>query len=206
MPIRTNRGRGAVYRKLWAWPLRSPRHLMIAAFVLAVLAIAIGFIVPKASDPLSGGAPTTPVVTLSNGMVVTVTPGAAGTTAAGASSTTTSAVPRVTVPPPSTAPPAPEALAVAEAWARAWVNHPAGMTSEEWTAQLAPLTTEEYLPQLRTVDPANIPSTTVTGKAEAITSSARAVDVKIATDGAELRLTVIATDSGWRVSAFNRAD
>jgi hypothetical protein len=41
MPIRTNRGRAAVYRKLWAWPLRSPRHLAMAAFALAVLAIAL---------------------------------------------------------------------------------------------------------------------------------------------------------------------
>ena len=80
------------------------------------------------------------------------------------------------------------------------------MTNDQWVAQLAPLTTEEFLPQLRTVDPKNIPSTKVTGTAEPITSSARAVDVKITTDGAELRLTVIATNAGWRVSAFTRAD
>jgi len=206
MPIRTNRGRAAVYRKLWAWPLRSPRHLMVVVFCLAVLAIAVGFVVPQAANPLAGNVPRVPAVTLSNGVVVSRTTAAPGAGAQAAAPTSTSLVPRVTLPPPSPAAPAPEALAVAEAWARAWVNHPAGMTSEEWTAQLVPLTTEEFLPQLRTVDPANIPSTVVTGKAEVITSSASAVDVKIATDGAELRLTVIATDAGWRVSAYNRAD
>jgi hypothetical protein len=204
MPIRTNRGRAAVYRKLWAWPLRSPRHLMVVAFALAVLAIALGFIVPKAADPSSGGAPASPSVTLSNGVLVTTAPGAAATGAAAPS--TTSPVPRVTLPPPSPAAPAPEALAVAEAWARAWVNHPAGMTSEEWAAQLAPMTTDELLPQLRTVDPANIPATAVTGKAVPVSSSASAVDAKIATNGPQLRLTVIATEKGWRVSAYDRAD
>jgi hypothetical protein len=204
MPIRTNRGRAAVYRKLWAWPLRSPRHFVVAVFGLAVLAIAIGFIVPEAANPLANT--KTPTATLSNGLLVPQTSSAPGNSSSAAAGSSTSRVPRVTLPSPSTAPPAPESLAVAEAWARAWVHHPAGMTSEEWAAQLVPLTTEELLPQLSTVDPANIPSTTVTGKAEVITSSARAVDVKIATDGAELRLTVIATDTGWRVSAFNRAD
>lgn len=202
MPIRTNRGRAAVYRKLWAWPLRSPRHLMIAVFALSMLAITIGFFAPKAAGPLARTPARPPAVTLSNGAVVplTTTPSGLGT------ATSTSRVPRVTLTPPAPAAPAPEALAVAEAWARAWVNHPSGMTNEQWTAQLAPLTTEEFLPQLRSVDPANIPSTTVTGKAEPLTASARAVDVRIATDHAELRLTVIATNAGWRVSALTRAD
>ncbi|HEY0696904.1 MAG TPA: hypothetical protein VGD43_03740, partial [Micromonospora sp.] len=93
-----------------------------------------------------------------------------------------------------------------DAWARAWVNHPAGMTNDDWVAQLAPLTTEEYLPQLRSVELANIPSTTVTGKAEPINAAAAAVDVRVTTDGATLLLTVIATESGWRVSAFDRVD
>lgn len=203
MPIRTHRGRAAVYRKLWAWPLRSPRHLAGAAFLLAALAIAVGFVLPKASSPLAGR----PAATPTSGAAATATSsGSATAPGAAAPGTTTSRVPRATVPTPSLAPAAPEALAVAEAWARAWVNHPDGMTSEEWTAQLAPLTTEEFLPQLRSVDPANIPSTAVTGKAEPITASARAVEAKISTDGAELRLTVIATDAGWRVSAFTRAD
>jgi len=203
MPIRTNRGRAAVYRKLWAWPLRSPRNLMVMVFALAVFAIAVGFVVPRTAGRQAGNTAASPTVTLSNGVLVSGTPapGAAVPTAP-----STSRVPRVTLTSPPTATPAPQALSVAEAWARAWVHHPEGMTNEQWTAQLAPLTTEEFLPQLRTVDPANIPSTKVIGKAEPITASARAVEVKIRTDGAELRLTVIATDAGWRVSSFTRAE
>ena len=39
MPIRTNRGRAAVYRRLWGWPLRSPRHLI--GLVVVVLALVL---------------------------------------------------------------------------------------------------------------------------------------------------------------------
>lgn len=203
MPIRTNRGRAAVYRRLWAWPLRSPKHLVIAALALLAVATAIGFAVPQAANPLARttvGGTTSP---LTSGRLPS---SAQSVAAAPVVPTTTTRVPRVTTTPPPPAPPAPQALAVAEAWAKAWVNHPPGMTSQQWVEQLVPLTTEEFLPQLRTVDPANIPSTSVTGKAESVTSSIRAVDVKIQTDGATLLLTVIATESGWRVSAFNRVD
>ncbi|HEY0637860.1 MAG TPA: hypothetical protein VGD67_09455 [Pseudonocardiaceae bacterium] len=204
MPIRTNRGRAAVYRKLWAWPLRSPRHLVMATVLLVVVASVVGFLLPQATDNL-GSRRARPTVTVSNGTTVTL-PAAPvpGTPSRGA--TSTSPVPRATTPTPSPAAAAPEALAVADAWARAWVNHPAGMTNDDWVAQLAPLTTEEYLPQLRSVELANIPSTTVTGKAEPINAAAAAVDVRVTTDGATLLLTVIATESGWRVSAFDRVD
>jgi hypothetical protein len=210
MPIRTNRGRAAVYRKLWAWPLRSPRHLVLAGVLLLALAALVGWLVPKATSPLADSG-TRPSVTLSDGTVVTVTSGpGAGRPAQGSSGrptrSTTSPVPRATTPVPSSAAAAQEALDVALAWARAWVNHPAGMTNEEWVAQLRPLTTEEFLPQLTSVDPVNIPSTAVVGQPEPVSSSAGAVEATVATDGALLRLTVIATESGWRVSAFNRVD
>jgi hypothetical protein len=203
MPIRTNRGRAAVYRRLWGWPVRSPRHLGAAVFALAALAILIGLLVPRLASPLAALGPhqASPSVTATTGPPAAAAPGAAiGAT------TSTRRVPRATVTSPPTTAPAPEALAVAEAWARAWVNHPEGMTNDQWVAQLAPLTTDEFLPQLRSVDPANIPATTITGKAESVTASARAVDATITTDGPKLKLTVIATDAGWRVSAFDRAD
>jgi hypothetical protein len=169
----------------------------LAVFLLAMLAIVVGVLVPRVAAPLA---------TLGPHQAPPPATAPPAVAAPGGLTTTTSRVPRVTLPPPATTTAAPEALAVAEAWARAWVNHPQGMTNEQWTAQLAPLTTEEYLPQLRTVDPANIPSTAVTGKAEPITASARAVEATVPTDRAKLRLTVIATDAGWRVSAYDRAD
>jgi hypothetical protein len=211
MPIRTNRGRAAVYRRLWAWPLRSPKHLAIAVLVLAVLATLIGVLMPDDNDPLTTrniGGPTTTrtaVSTAAQPQGQTPSPGQAGAPAAPpAASTTASAA--VTTTPPAPAPPAPEALDVANAWARAWVNHPDGMTSDEWAAQLAPLTTDEFVPQLRTVDPANIPSTAVTGPATPTSSTGRVVEVDVPTDGAVLHLTVIATPAGWRVSAYDRSE
>src|SRR5699024_5037019 len=51
MPIRTNRGRAAVYRRLWGAPMRSPRHLAVTVVVLAGLIVLGGFTLPR----LSGG-------------------------------------------------------------------------------------------------------------------------------------------------------
>jgi len=206
MPIRTNRGRAVVYRRLWAWPLRSPRHLAIAGLTVVVLLTIIAVLIPNRSNPLTGRAGGTSVAT-STAQYTGAPPGQGAAAASGPSAvSTTSRVPAVGTTPPAPAPPAPEALDVANAWARAWVNHPAGMTNEQWVAQLAPLTTDEFIPQLQTVDPANIPSTTVTGPATPTSSTARAVEANVATDGAVLHLTVIATPVGWRVSAYDRSD
>ena len=204
MPIRTNRGRAVVYRRLWAWPLRSPRHLAITGLVLAVLATVIGLLMPDSSGPRAAQLSTHPTSTSPSASPT----GSRGQTSTSPARSTTPrpAPPAVTTTPPSSAPPAPEALNVASAWARAWVHHPAGMTSQDWVAQLAPLTTEEFIPQLSTVDPANIPSTAVTGPPTPTSSTARAVELNIPTDGALLHLTLIATPDGWRVSAYNRSE
>ncbi|HET8642593.1 MAG TPA: hypothetical protein VFM37_11690 [Pseudonocardiaceae bacterium] len=207
MPIRTNRGRAAVYRRLWAWPLRSPRHLGMAVLVVAVLATVVGIVVPDRSDPLSARRSGLPVSSHTSTTAGTEGESRASTTVPNTGTATrTTASPPVTTTPPVSAPAAPEALNVANAWARAWVNHPDGMTSEEWVAQLAPLTTEEFLPQLQTVDPANIPSTAVTGQAMPTTATARVVEADVPTDGAVLHLIVIATPAGWRVSAYDRSE
>ena len=197
MPIRTNRGRAAVYRRLWAWPLRSPRNLAVAALVFAVVATAIGFVMPETTSPLSARTP--PAQSNGGGSLGRPQP-----TTGTASTADTRPRPGVSTTTPAPATAAPEALAVAAAWARAWVNHPAGISNEQWTAQLVPLTTDEFLPQLRTVDPANIPSTVVTGQPQPTKSTASAVEVDITTDGATLHLTLIATPAGWRVSAYDR--
>jgi hypothetical protein len=195
MPIRMNRGRAAVYRRLWAWPLRSPRHLAVAVVTFAVLATVVGILIPENPDPVSARTAASRGTTSS-----TAQPSRPSSTASSGTQR-----PAVTTTPPAPAPPAPEALAVASAWANAWVNHPAGITNEQWTAQLAPLTTDEFIPQLRTIDPSNIPSTRVTGPPTPTKSTAKAVELDIVTDGAVLHLTVIATPVGWRVSAYDRS-
>src|ERR1700742_4373259 len=47
MPIRTNRGRAAVYRKLWGWPMRSPRHLVVLLVVVGAVVLTVGIVVPQ---------------------------------------------------------------------------------------------------------------------------------------------------------------
>jgi hypothetical protein len=193
VPIRTNRGRAAVYRRLWGWPLRSPKHLVLAVVIFAALATAVGLVLPKAATR----PPPQPQ-------------GSAQRFAGGTSSGPASTSPLPTrldspLASPTPAAPDPAALSVADAWGRAWVNHPAGMTSQQWLAQLRPYTTDEYLPVMASVDPANIPARQVTGPPSAINSYTSSVEVGLPTDGGRLDITVIKTPQGWRVSGYTKA-
>lgn len=177
MPIRTHRGRSAVYRQVWGWPLRSHRHLAAALVGLLAVVVVLAAVLSALSGPGQRGGPT------------------AGTELPAAGEVGAVAAPAAP----------PEALATARRWAHAWVHHPDGITAEQWTEQLRPYTTEEYLPLLRSVDPANIPSRAVTGPPRAVSVTAGSVQVDVPTDGALLRLTVIRTGAGWRVAGYERA-
>lgn len=195
MPIRTNRGRAAVYRKLWAWPLRSPAHLVGAVLVVAVIGVAIGISIARAGGGDEAKKPSEQH-----------TPVSAPSVAASQTSMPLSSMPdRITsTPKPASAAPNPEALSVAEQWTKAWVRHPQGITNDQWLAGMKPLTTPEYLPQMRSIDPANIPASKVTGKAEAAESYQSSVEANVPTDGGKLRITVIKTPQGWRVSGYDQ--
>jgi hypothetical protein len=210
MPIRTNRGRAAVYRKLWGWPMRSPTHLVVLLFVVAVVVIALSVAIPRligsSGDGSGAGAGTTEQTTPGD-------TGAPGTTdersaSGGQGSAGTSLPTRIPSPPqsPSSAPPRPEALEVATKWAQAWVDHPEGTTSEEWLAGLRPYTHEEYLVELATVEPANIPATRVTGPPEPAESYTRSLTVNLPTDAVTLRITLVDTPQGWRVAFYEQAE
>jgi hypothetical protein len=206
MPIRTNRGRAAVYRRLWGWPMRSPRHLAVVVFVVAVFVVAAGIIIPQltgSNDRANGAAAEgASGTTTAPNAPVTNTPGATGTT-------TTSSLPtRITTltETPESAPPAPAALDVAGSWGKAWVNHPAGVTNEQWLEGLRPFTTEEQLTEMSTVEPANIPASKVTGDPTPVESFTSSVKVKLATDAGDLLITVIDTPEGWRVAYYERVD
>ncbi|MEV6904172.1 hypothetical protein [Amycolatopsis sp. NPDC051372] len=201
MPIRTNRGRAAVYRRLWGYPLRSPRHLMGTIVFLAIVVTALGIVLPKVM-----------------GKPATATPGAPGSTSV---TTTTSQPPGIAAPVPTTATlptrlssplltptsaaPNPEAVNVAKQWATAWVNHPAGITNADWLNGMRALTTDEFLPQMSTVDPANITATRVTGDATVQSSYTSSVVVLVPTDGPKLSITLVNTGAGWRVSDYDQA-
>jgi hypothetical protein len=201
MPIRTNRGRAAVYRRLWGWPLRSPRHLVGAIVGLIIIAIAVTIAIshlrPPAHATTSGNSSS-----FGGGATASATSQAVAPPVSGIQLTTRLASPPET---PSSAPPAPQALLVVQEWGQAWVNHPVGMTNQAWLAQLQPYTEPEFLPQLATVNLANIPATQVTGPATSITSYTSSVVALLPTNGGNLQITVVSTPQGWQVSAYTEA-
>jgi hypothetical protein len=181
--------------------LRSPRHLVVALIAVVVVAIAIGVIAARThgtARPGVGGGATlgTSVTTTIN--IATAT---AGFTTSPAPITRLSGPP---VPPSSVAP-NPAALDVIQTWGKAWVNHPVGMTTQAWLAQLAPYTTQEFLPVMNSVDVTNINATQVTGAPQVTKSFPDSVEALLPTNGGRLDITAINTPTGWLVSAYTEA-
>lgn len=202
MPIRTNRGRAAVYRRLWGWPLRSPKHLASACIVLAILVIGLGVVLPQTLNNKVAPTPADPFA---------ASPTSSSRSTAGipiTSSTTSSPLPtRLSAPllTPSSAPPNADGLKVAKQWATAFVSHPDGITTAQWQDGFRPFTTEEGMTKTNEVEPGNIPASRVIGEPQAIRSSPKSLDAEVSTDGPKLIITVVDTGSGWRVSQYNSA-
>jgi hypothetical protein len=119
-------------------------------------------------------------------------------------------VPTVTAAPTAPAAPPPEltptVLGVAQRWATAWADHPPGMTGDQWSNRLRPYTTDEYLPVLASVDPANVPSSRVTGPPRAVEVHPESLRVDVPTDAVILQLLVVQVGPGdWRVAGYDRA-
>lgn len=224
MPVRSHRGRNAVYRTIWAWPLRSWRHLAATGAAAIVIATVVG-VTTTASD--TGGGTTAPnaditLPTTSDRDYFTTRSRPSSTTPAPTTSPTggdlsgdPGSTPGTTAGPrdggvTGTVPPAADgvtgAVAVAEAWARAWVTHPPGISAEAWAAPMRPYTTPEYWPQLLTVAPETVPASAVTGPPVVVPGSgATAADVDVPTDALVLRITVVRTPDGWRVVGYDEA-
>lgn len=193
MPIRTRRGRSSAYRGLWEWPLQSPARFLVVLVLLAVVVGGVaylgnqlssgpgrpgGALAPAPDPPTAGSAPTAP-----------------------------------SAPPPELTPTtlplsaaAPAALGVAQRWATAWADHPAGITGIQWSDRLRPYTTDEYLPVLASIDPGNIPSSRVTGAPRAVEVRPDSVRVEVPTDAVTLQVLLVQVGSGdWRVAGYDRA-
>ncbi|GAA4858987.1 hypothetical protein [Saccharopolyspora rosea] len=190
MPIRTHRGRAAVYRRLWGWPLRSPKHLAGAVVVLAVLATAIGFLLP---DP-----PPNKQLAATRGHTTTRYPAEARPSPA--KSPPTISVPDTTPPP---VPPDPAGLAEVTAWAQRWVTPPPGTSKQQWLNGLRPFVTDEFFAEMATVDPANSAGA-VTGPPTPLRSTATSMDVRLPTDLGQLIVRVNRTPAGWRVAMYDK--
>jgi hypothetical protein len=200
MPIRTPRGRGAAYRTLWQWPLRSPGRLVGCVLVLLAVLIAgnvlLGRVIHRGIGLEAGSGVTRA------GPVEQAVP---------AQPTRLPSLPALTPTrlPNDAAPPA--ALIVATRWTQAWARHPAGTTSQSWVARLKPYTTDEYLGLLATVDPSNVPASRVSGPAKAILVSPDSVRVEVPTDAVDLVVLVVNTarqgdTDDWKVAGYDRAD
>ncbi|GGU79968.1 hypothetical protein [Lentzea flava] len=197
MPIRTNRGRAAVYRRLWGWPLRSPRHLAASIIIFVVVVVALGVIIPKVLDR----GPVTPTVagqsTSPQGTQVGQLP------SSGASLPTKQPPPSISA---SAAPPQADAQLIAELWAENWIKPPPDNDVNKWLAQLRPYTTEEFLAQMATIDPKNAPDK-ITQKVTPKKSFTSSADFEVGTDIGKVVITLVKTPSNeWRVNSYTKAD
>jgi hypothetical protein len=150
---------------------------------------AVGSAVEGSATPTVAAAPRTATVTGPSGGTATVLPPVA--------QLTPSTLPVTAAPSP--------ALSVAARWSAAWVDHPKGITSQQWVDGLRPFTTDEYLGVLTGVDPANVPATSVVGEPRAVRVAARSVQVDVPTNTLTLRVLVVATEDGWRVAGYEKA-
>ena len=196
MPIRTNRGRAAVYRRLWGWPLRSPRHLAASIIIFVVVVVALGVIIPRVLDRKPSTQTAAGPSTSQQGTQVGQLP------PSGASLPTKEPVPSISA---SAAPPQADAQLVAELWAENWIKPPPDDDVNKWLTQLRPYTTEEFLAQMATIDPKNVPdkiTQRVTPK-KSFTSSA---DFEVGTDAGKVVITLVkAPDGKWRVNSYTKA-
>lgn len=188
MPIRTHRGRAAVYRTVWGWPLRSPSHFAVVVVLLVVVGAGVAFALPgDGSRSTSTGAPSS--VERSNPFDPSSRAAAADPSRANRFES------RATE----------QARSVADAWVRAYLTTPEGMTSAQWVEQLRPYSVDGLLPELRTVDPANVPDARVTGPPRTISVTDSTAEFDAPTSAVVLRLSLSATPEGWRVGSYERA-
>ncbi|MGH3813946.1 MAG: hypothetical protein ACRDUV_16080 [Pseudonocardiaceae bacterium] len=192
MPIRTHRGRAAVYRTFWGWPVRSPKHLTGAVLALVVIAAGVGLALPE-----SGAGP------------VRAAPSSGPGANPSSPDSRMAAVPGPALgghpPVPSPRALAPDAaLTVARSWMQAFLTVPQGISSARWIEQLRPYTTDELLPELRSIDLANVPVAKIVGEPRTVSLSASSAEVDVPTTVVMVRLLLVATPEGWRVAGYQR--
>ncbi|ONI86031.1 hypothetical protein ALI22I_25110 [Saccharothrix sp. ALI-22-I] len=200
MPIRTNRGRAAVYRRLWGWPLRSPKHLVAAIVGVTVVVTTISVVIPNAVAPRSNGSlpgvTSTAQTRTSGGNQIGVLP-----------TVTTSPLPTKAPSPtaaPSSAPVNPNAQIVADLWVDAFSSFvPGKTTKEQWLAGLKKHTSNEMFPRLASVDPANVPAV-IAEAVKPVKSSTASADFEAELKDGKLIVTVANLPEGWVVTEWTK--
>lgn len=197
MPIRTNRGRAAVYRRLWGWPLRSPRHLAASIVIFVIVVIALGVIIPRVLDRKPSTSTAAGPSSSAQGTQVGQLP------SSGVSLPTKQPIPTISA---SAAPPQADAQLIAELWAENWIKPPPDNDVNKWLAQLRPYTTEEFLAQMATIDPKNVPDK-ITQRVTPKKSFVSSTDFEVGTDLGKVVITLVKTPHNeWRVNSYTKAD
>jgi hypothetical protein len=193
VPIRTHRGRAAVYRKFWGWPVRSPAHLTGTVLAAVVIAVGVGVVLPakQPDGTIRAGTSDSP-------RAITSAPGPASALT-GAGDVRGPRAPTPSVPAPAAA------LTVARSWVQAFLTVRKGTTSAQWVEQLRPFTTDDLFPELRSIDPANVPAAQIIDAPRTVSVSAASAEVDVPTTAVVVRLLVVSTPAGWRVASYERA-
>lgn len=189
MPIRTHRGRAAVYRKFWGWPVRSPRHLAGTALVAVVIALGFESVLPTHRDAPGPAAPS-------------VRPPTGSSAPRSALSHAGLARQPLVAAPTSSAPAA--ALTVARSWVQQFLTTPKGITSARWVEQLRPYTTDDLFPELQSIDPANVPAAQIINQPRTVSVGPGSAEVDVPTTAVVIRLLLVATPAGWRVASYEQ--
>ncbi|TNH28810.1 hypothetical protein FHG89_14015 [Micromonospora orduensis] len=96
-------------------------------------------------------------------------------------------------------PPAAQAAPVVAAFAAAWVR--SDLPATVWWRDVARTCDEGFTEALRTVDPARVPATRVTGRPVATQAPSDGAAVyEVATDAGKLTVTLAAVDGRWVVT------
>jgi hypothetical protein len=101
----------------------------------------------------------------------------------------------------SDAPPAPQALAVADAYVRAWARP--DLDAAEWLAAITAYATPQYGGLLATVDPSRVPARRVTGPPVAVSSTTVVVVIDVPTNTGAVRVTCTNTAGRWLVATVD---
>jgi hypothetical protein len=99
------------------------------------------------------------------------------------------------------APPAPQALTVADAYVRAWARP--DLDAAEWLAAITAYATPQYGELLDTVDPTRVPARRVTGPPVAVSSTTSVVVVEVPTDAGAVRVTCTHVAGRWLVATVD---
>ncbi len=99
------------------------------------------------------------------------------------------------------APPAPQALAVADAYVRAWARP--DLDAATWLAATTRYATPQYGELLATVDPTHVPARRVTGPPTAVSSTTVVVVVDVPTDAGAVRVTCTNVAGRWLVATVD---